>query len=80
MYDLVLKGGRVVDPAQGIDAVCDIAFFDGKVAAIEELLDPTSATNIRLVDGLIITPGLIDLHTHVYWGATSLGVRPEAVA
>ncbi len=80
MYDLVLKGGRVVDPALGIDAICDIAFADGKVAAVAEEIDPSSANESRSVDGLIITPGLIDLHTHVYWGATSLGVKPEAVA
>ena len=80
MYDLVLKGGRVVDPAQGIDAVRDIAFSDGKVAAIGESLDASSAADTRTVDGLVVTPGLIDLHTHVYWGATSLGVKPEAVA
>jgi dihydroorotase len=80
MYDLVLKGGRVVDPAQGIDSICDIAFSDGGVAAIDAGIDPSSAADTRMVDGLIVTPGLIDLHTHVYWGATSLGVRPEAVA
>ena len=80
MYDLLLKGGRVVDPAQGIDAVRDVAFSDGKVAAVEEQIDDASAADIRLVSGLIVTPGLIDLHTDVYWGATSLGVRPEAVA
>ncbi len=80
MYDLVLNGGRVVDPAQGIDATCDIAFFNGKVAAIEEAIDPSSAAESRSVDGLIVTPGLIDLHTHIYWGATSLGVRPDSVA
>ena len=80
MYDLVLKGGRVVDPDQGIDSICDIAFSDGGVAAIDAGIDPSSAADTRMVDGLIVTPGLIDLHTHVYWGATSLGVRPEAAA
>ena len=80
MYDLVLKGGRVVDPAQGIDAICDVAFADGMVAAIDASIDPSLAADTRMVDDLIVTPGLIDLHTHVYWGATSLGVRPEAVA
>ncbi len=73
-------GGRVVDPAQGIDAVCDVAFADGKVAAINETIDASQAAEARSVQGLIVTPGLIDLHTHVYWGATSLGVPPEAVA
>ena len=76
-HDLVLKGGRVIDPAQGIDRVTDVAFFDGKVAAIG---DGLQAAQLRDVSGLIVTPGLIDLHTHVYWGGTSLGVDPDFYA
>lgn len=77
MNDLVLKGGRVIDPAQGIDKVTDIAFAGGKVAAIG---DGLSAKDTRDVTGKIVSPGLIDLHTHVYWGGTSLGVEAELVA
>jgi len=77
MNDLVLKGGRVIDPSQGIDKVTDIAFADGKVAAIG---DGLSAEDTRDVSGKIVSPGLIDLHTHVYWGGTSLGVEAELVA
>ena len=69
--DLVLKGGRVIDPANGIDRVADVAFADGKVAAVG---DGLSGAAERDVSGLIVCPGLIDLHTHVYWGGTSLGV------
>ena len=76
-YDLVLKNGRVVDPAQGIDRKADVAFADGKVAAIGEGL---AGARSRDCSGLIVTPGLIDLHTHVYWGGTSLGVDPDAFA
>jgi dihydroorotase len=75
-FDLVLKGGRVVDPSQRIDRVADVAFAEGKVAAIGVGLDPGMAT-VRNVAGKIVTPGLIDLHTHVYWGGTSLGVDAE---
>ena len=75
-YDLILKGGRVVDPAQGIDGVADVAFFGGKVAAIGPKLEAKGA-DVRDVAGLIVTPGLIDLHTHVYWGGTSLGIDAE---
>lgn len=78
MYDLMLKGGRVVDPAQGLDTVCDVAFRDGHVAAVGPNLGPAAAT--RDVAGKIVTPGLIDLHTHVYWGGTSIGVDPDAYA
>ena len=75
--DLVLKGGRVVDPSQGIDKVTDIAFANGKVAAIGDNL---SGKDTRNVAGKIVSPGLIDLHTHVYWGGTSLGVEAELLA
>jgi dihydroorotase len=76
-FDLVLRGGRVIDPARGIDAVLDVAFQSGRVAALGQGLD---GTTIRDVAGLIVTPGLIDLHTHVYWGGTSLGVDPLILA
>jgi dihydroorotase len=76
-YDLVIKNGRVVDPSQNIDRITDVAFAGGKVAAIGENL---SAKDVRDASGRIVTPGLIDLHTHVYWGGTSLGVDPDAFA
>lgn len=78
MYDLLLKGGRVIDPAQGLDAVCDVAFRDGRVAAVGPNLGP--AATVRDVSGKIVSPGLIDLHTHVYWGGTSIGVDPDDYA
>jgi dihydroorotase len=79
MTDLVLKGGRIIDPANGRDEIADIAFADGKVAAIGRDL---SSVGGRVVDvaGRIVTPGLIDLHTHVYWGGTSLGVDAAEIA
>ncbi len=77
MNDLVLKGGRVVDPSQGIDKVTDIAFAGGEVAAIG---DGLSGADTRDVSGKVVAPGLIDLHTHVYWGGTSLGVSAELLA
>ena len=78
---LILKGGRVIDPSQDLDAIQDVAFADGRVEAV----GPDLATGprngpdveIRDVSGLIVTPGLIDLHTHVYWGGTSLGIDAE---
>jgi dihydroorotase len=77
MNDLILKGGRVVDPSQALDKVTDIAFANGKVAAIGDNLP---GKDVRDVKGKIVSPGLIDLHTHVYWGGTSLGVEAELLA
>src|SRR5689334_17584194 len=77
MNDLVLKGGRIIDPSQGFDKIADIAFAGGKVAAIG---DDLTGEDVRDVKGKIVSPGLIDLHTHVYWGGTSLGVEAELLA
>jgi dihydroorotase len=78
-FDLVLRNGRVIDPSQGLDQVSDVAFAGGKVVALGHDLP---AGNAELIDvsGKIVTPGLIDLHTHVYWGGTSLGVDPLRLA
>jgi len=79
MTDLILKGGRVIDPASGRDDASDIAFGDGKVIEVGRDLSRDGA---EIVDahGLLVVPGLIDLHTHVYWGGTSLGVDAAEVA
>jgi dihydroorotase len=76
-FDLILRGGRVIDPSQRLDAVCDVAFAGGKVAQVGSGLKGDAATSVRDVAGQIVTPGLIDLHTHVYWGGTSLGIDAE---
>src|SRR5262245_2737016 len=76
-FDLILRGGRVIDPSQKLDAVTDVAFAGGKVAMVGNELKANPTTDVRDVSGLIVTPGLIDLHTHVYWGGTSLGIDAE---
>jgi len=76
-YDLILRGGRVVDPSQKLDAVTEVAFSGGKVVRIGAGLRADAETDVRDVSGRIVTPGLIDLHTHVYWGGTSLGIDAE---
>lgn len=78
-FDLVLRGGRLVDPSQNIDGIADIAFKNGKVARIADGITE-DAVETRDVKGCVVTPGLIDLHTHVYWGGTSMGVDPLAVS
>ena len=77
-YDLVLKGGTVIDPVQGLHGKMDLALKAGKIAAIKERLD---ADGDRMVDvaGSMVVAGLIDLHTHVYWGGNSLSIDPESV-
>lgn len=75
-HDLILKGGRVIDPSQRHDGVADVAFKDGKVSAFGK--DLSGAKDVRDVSGYIVTPGLIDMHTHVYWGGTSLGIDADA--
>lgn len=76
-HDLVLKGGRVIDPASGLNRIADVAFDGDRLAAIGEALE---GREVRDVSGAIVTPGLIDLHTHVYWGGTSLSVEADSYA
>jgi dihydroorotase len=73
-YDLILKGGRVIDPSQDIDRILDVAFADGNVAALGEHISADGDTEVIDVSGKLVSPGFIDLHTHVYWGGTSLGI------
>jgi dihydroorotase len=75
-YDLLLKGGHVLDPGQGLDGEFDIAITDGKIAAVAPNIAETEATKVVRVNGKdrYVIPGLIDLHTHVAYGATTAGV------
>ncbi len=65
-YDLLLKGGRVIDPRNEIDATMDVAVADGKIAAVAENIPSQQAEMTADVASLIVTPGLVDIHTHVY--------------
>lgn len=78
-FDLVITGGRVIDPSQSIDRITDVAFKNGRVAALGDGL-AAKAAHVEQAKDRIVTPGLIDLHTHVYWGGTSLGVDPLVLA
>ena len=69
-YDLVISGGRVLDPANDIDARLDIAVSKGKIAAVEANINTINTERVIEAEGLIVTPGLIDLHTHA-----SAGIR-----
>ncbi|WP_375409874.1 amidohydrolase/deacetylase family metallohydrolase [uncultured Methylobacterium sp.] len=76
-HDLILRGARVIDPSQDFDGPADVAFAAGRVSGFGPDLRAGPATEIRDVAGAVVTPGLIDLHTHVYWGGTSLGIDPD---
>ena len=67
-YDLVLKGGRVIDPKNGINKVMDVAVAGGKIARVAPDIPAAEAKQVANVAGLYVTPGLIDIHAHVYAG------------
>ncbi len=77
MYDLLIKGGRVVDPSVGLCGNLDIGIQQEKIATIEPDVAPEMARRVVAVPGTIVTPGLIDLHAHVFEGFTRLGVHPD---
>ena len=76
-YDLLIKGGTVVDPSQGLNGVRDVALAGGNVAAVEESIPENDALEHVDASGLIVTPGLMDLHVHNYWGVTHYGIEPD---
>ena len=76
-YDLLIKGGTVVDPSQGLSGLKDVALTRGKVAAIQDSIPAEQAKEVLDANGLIVTPGLIDLHVHAYWGACTYGIDPD---
>jgi len=78
-FDTVVKGGRLIDPKNGIDGIRDIGITKGRVAAVAPTLDPGKA---KIIDaaGLIVTPGLIDTHAHVYEHVSGdFGLNPDLV-
>ncbi len=66
-YDLLLTGGRLIDPRNGIDAPRAVAVLQGRIAAVAEHIEPARAKRVVDVGGLIITPGLVDIHTHFFY-------------
>ncbi|MDP6130410.1 MAG: amidohydrolase/deacetylase family metallohydrolase [Dehalococcoidia bacterium] len=77
MYDLLIKGGTVIDPSQGIHGVNDVAVEKGKIARVASSIPIEEALRVVEVRGKLVTPGLIDLHTHVYDGVNNNGVAPD---
>ena len=78
-YSVVIKGGHVIDPKNNIDAVMDVAVegtpggYDGKIALVAKNIDPALAAQVVDAKGLYVTPGLIDIHVHFFWGTDLAG-------
>jgi dihydroorotase len=77
MYDLILKGGRVLDPSSKLDGAMDVAVTAGAIARIAPGIDAKDATRTIDVAGRVVVPGLIDLHAHVFAGVNRTGVDPD---
>ena len=67
-FDLLIKNGRVIDPANGIDVVTDVAVAGAKIARVAANIDPAQARRVVDATGLHVVPGLIDIHSHVFFG------------
>lgn len=79
-YDLVIRGGEVIDPGSGQFGHLDIAVSDGRIAEVAADIPAVQADSIVDAAGLLVLPGLVDLHTHVFWGGTYWGIDPVQVA
>ncbi len=79
-FDLLIKSGLLVDPAQNLHAPYDVAIKRNRVAAVDRDIPPESAAWVIDAAGQIVMPGLVDLHTHVYYGVTFWGIQADPVA
>jgi len=77
-FDLLIRGGRVIDPASGRDGLFDVGVADGRIARVEPSLAGAAAAHLLDASGLVVTPGLIDFHVHVFAGQ-DLGVPAARV-
>jgi len=76
-YDLIFQGGKVFDAENKIFITADVGIHNGVIAAIAPTLPTDAACAIHILNGKMLLPGLIDFHTHIYWGATPLGINPD---
>lgn len=68
MYNTIIKGGRVIDTKNNINDIMDVAISNGKIAKVGKNIDPALGEQIVNANGMYVTPGLIDIHAHVFWG------------
>lgn len=80
LYDVLIKGGEVVDPGSDRSDPLDVAITDGRVAAVEPGIPSTAARELIDATGQIVTPGLVDLHAHCFDQFTYWGIRPDPIA
>ena len=76
-YDLLIKGGKVIDPSQGLEAELDVAVRGGKIASVAPEIPEGQAGQVIRAQGKIVTPGLIDVHTHVFPYVGPYGIEPD---
>jgi len=79
-YDILIRKGEVIDPSRGYRGRADVAVREGKIAAIEPSIPAGRGLDVIDASGLYVTPGLIDLHTHCYHGATGLSIEADPLA
>src|SRR5262249_54892323 len=79
-FDILIAGGELLDPGAGIAGRYDLAIAGGRVAAIAPQIEPAHAEHVIDARGQIVTPGLVDLHPHGYWGVTYWGVEADPIA
>ncbi|MAG37447.1 MAG: amidohydrolase/deacetylase family metallohydrolase [Dehalococcoidia bacterium] len=79
-YDLLVQNGEVIDPGQSLRGRYDVAVRGGKIAAVAPHISPATAAQVIDATGLYVTPGLVDIHAHVYVGTTRLAIEADALA
>jgi len=75
--DVLIRGGRVVDPSQGLNGQYDVGIRNGRIAEVAQVIDPEGWREVIEAGGRIVTPGLIDLHAHVFEGVSHYGINAD---
>lgn len=76
-HEIIIKGGTVIDPAQGLHGRRDVAIAGGRITAVEESIPDGDALDVIEAGGLLVLPGLVDLHVHVWWGVAHLAIEAD---